>query len=552
MSLPSTPFFAGDCGTKYLQSKAFSDGHGWPRPISYPGTPYDPAKRYIPVSTSAAPGGIVSMYPVLFPLLCAPVIAISGGRLMLLMPFLGALTAALLAGWMAGGLGQKTMPVSAILLLATPLGFYAVNVFEHSLSVAFILAGLFAVTHRGNPSAASPLAWGVFGICLGTGFWIRSELAVLLPLCLAPIAFAAHEHRLSALTTSVVGVMASLATGSLIQRLTLGFWLPVHFSRVAERRVFDASFFASRKQSIQNLFSPDWATGVALIIWLIAFVIVLASKRKTGKAVRLFTLIAVFAGLAAAFGLPALRLLGGAKPTEAFPIRTATAVWVVLCALPISLTGEQAIPGVRKTRLLLGITATWLIIGGMLSSPVDGGFQWGARFYLPTVVIATLLLLTAPAATGAWEFWRRKALGLAIGMGIAIQLFGFALTYHVSLGNAKVLDAMLVTTRPGDVILTDTFFVPELAAPAWNDRIFLYWAMEERPDDLLFALQARGVKYWVFINIADNPRNSHSCQRYLSGLNRHIWSKQTESKYQVAARTILTERYAMRLESKFQ
>ncbi len=465
---------------------------------------------------------------------------------MLLFPFLGALAAALLAGRLAKNIGESGEAVSAICLLATPLAFYGVNFSEHSLSVAIVLAGLLAVVKWGDPAMAPHRAWTTLGIAFGLVFWVRSELAVLLPLVAMPIAFAPRRRGFLSAAVACAGAVAGLVAGSIVQHVTIGLWLPVHLTRCVERQVFNLSFAETRTMALNHLFAPDWVSALVLATWLIALSVVLASRERSGKLVRWLALIALASGLLAAIGLPALRFLGGAKPATAFPIRSVTTVWVVLSALPIALTGAKASEGQRRNRLLLGCTAAWLVVGGLLASPVDGGFQWGARFYLLTAVLSTLLLLTAPPAELPWERLRRASITIAVVAGIAVQFFGLAFSLHVSRGNAAVLKDLLESTQRGEVIITDTFFVPELAAPAWSERIFLYCSSPKTVTDLLGRLSSHGVTTWTFVNIADDPRDSHGLPNTVVGAGNCSWSRESIDVRLVATRTILIAHYRIR------
>ena len=76
--------------------------------------------------------------------------------------------------WLAPALGRRWSAAGGSLLaLGTPLFFYGVTVWEHSLTVALSLGAWLLLAH---PSASRAFA---AGLCIGIACWFREELVLM-------------------------------------------------------------------------------------------------------------------------------------------------------------------------------------------------------------------------------------------------------------------------------------------------------------------------------------------------------------------------------------
>ncbi len=542
-TLAPTAFFAGDAGPKYLQAAAFARHQSWPRTIPYPAHVIDPSFRYLPVSMTAVHGRAVSFFPFLFPLIAALGYPLAGRRALLVLPALAALIAAWLVGRLAARLGggqRAVLPTAALALAATPLMFYGSCIWAHSLVAAVVLGALELSLAALGSQAPRDGTWIAAGILAGIAGWIRTEGFLFLALAAVPFVWQRDRTGLRGSLAAGTGGLLGVAAGAVLQRLALGAWLPVHIVHVMDRHVFSVPFLTARFDTIRHLFVPDPWCGVALLIWFVA--LILAFWRPHAASTTLLAMTAIAAGLAAAIGAPVVRFLEGTSPASAFPVRSATAVWVLLAALPLALArARPRDPAPRRAAMVIGSVAAGFVLVFILASPVDGGYQWGARLFLPVVLMLTALLAARLAALRHPARLERAAIAATIAAAVLVQLFGMALLVHVTRGNAAFEAALASQTGPGETVVTDTFYLPELGAPIWSARRFLLLKSAHDVADLLGRLHAARVRTWVFASAGDVNL----------GLAPHIeraartcgWRLATTRVLQLPGRTLTLARY---------
>lgn len=508
LSLSPQAFFAGDSGSKYLQAEAFASGKGWPRAIPYPARELDPSLRYIPVSMVSVDGRLTSFFPYLFPLLAGAGLHLVGQRALLLVPAVAALVAAWWLGVLTKRLGggrSGAILAASIALAATPLMFYGACLWEHSLLAAVAVGAAERVVKAMERPAAGWSSWATAGFLAGVAGWVRTEGFVLLAIVVVPLLIQSLHHRVRATLSVSVGAALGVATGALVQEVVLGRWLPIHLvACIVNRNVYSGGFLADRLRTIRNIFTPDPWVGVALVVWVVALVVALRRKSFLRMASQTWGVLAVVAGLAAAVGAPLVRFMLGVSPSLAFPVRT-TATWVALSALPLVLAAVTPADqdGGGKRRFVAWLSA-WYVASFLLISPVDGGYQWGARIFLPVALWLTALMASRLPGLVSAARPLRLAIASAIAAGVLVQLLGLALLVHVTRGNHSLVEAFAKSTRPGEVVVTDTFYLPELAAPLWLRRRILFVGHEAELPRVLERLRKRGVTHWALATCDDS------------------------------------------------
>ena len=473
--LPADGFYCMDAGPKALQTAALLDSREVPRAFPYPGRTLDPQGDCLPDSMVRAGSGAVSLFPVLLPVLSAPALALGGPRALLLVPFLGAVAAAWLVGRLARRLAGPAAeaPAAVTALLATPLAFYALTYWEHAPACALALGALLALS-RGCDGEGGTATWWLGGALLALAAGMRSELVVLLPLAVVPLAAAPRGRRIAAAVAAATGVAAGGAAVALLQRAVLGSWLPLHVARNASLGKLPLHPPGEWLALLVKFFAPDAWCGAAAIMWATALAVAVVPGLRRRTAALPLALAAAAAVPAAALLPAAVRWLGGAQPTAAFLPHTATPTWLVLAPLPAVLLLAAPAPR-RPARVLLGCAAVWLVAASALVWPLpEDSAQWGARQWLVTVTAGTALLFGAPAAAGASRRLRRALVGGAAIAGALVTALGLALLLHAVRGNGALVARLLAATGPGEVIVTDTMYLPEFAAWAWRQRVLLY------------------------------------------------------------------------------
>src|SRR5699024_10959541 len=125
----------------------------------------------------------------------------------------------------------------------------------------------------------------------------------------------------------------------------------------------------------------------------------------------------------------------------------------------------------------LAVAAFVTVAGVVLTATNDGGAQWGTRYLL--VAAPPLLLLAAQGATQASGDGRWR--GPRLALLAVIQLAGAATSRnaYLELRGAKrnyegLVTAVASVVPPGGVIVTNAWWLDQIAATLHRTRTFLY------------------------------------------------------------------------------
>lgn len=444
-------------------------------------------------------GRLTVQYPVLFPLLAAPLYAWIGFTGLFLMNAI-AFAGVLLLTWRIGarllGDGRTALLGCAILALGTFAWDYAMAAWPHMLTLLFELAGFelaLASLHAGRPGIASgaappmdrpherPMAALLAGVLLGIAVGLRRDAVFFIPLAALPLMFA-EPPRIRSLVALLLGALPPLAVVGWLNWLRWGAWSPLSYGRV------ETGF---------RLLGLIGALGLAGLIVLALPPV----KRRAVRAVSarpLGALLVVGVVILALFALPAtnermLRMVDGFE-SLLFDLRgSATEIaggevfyFAVLYAgglkksllqslpwLPLLLvTGWQAWrePGRRPSAVLLLVPAA-VYVGIQVFFNRHGGMSLNLRYYLPALPFLSLL-----AASGFDTVWRASTVEgdprgdrvrvIASAAPVVAALLGWLVLrpggfVQPRAAAVAVLDAPLLIAA-----LTTTAAVVWLAAPA--------------------------------------------------------------------------------------
>jgi hypothetical protein len=500
--LPGGAPFSIDAGAKTLQTLAFARDHGWPRPIPYPAAALDPDGRFLPPFLVPASGGAASVYPVLFPLAAAPLALVGGVRALKGLPFVAGLATAWMVGLLVRRLtgGGSPAPPAAIALLATPLAFYSLTFWEQTLAALLVLAALLLVIGRveAEPLGA-PVRWAGAGALLGLACWVRTELLVLVPLVLAVPLLLDRWAGLRAALTGGGGAAAGALAGAVVQRLTLGVWLPLHL-------VYHTAPFARGGHLLEECIAtflgsmtPDPVTAVASLVWVAAVVAALHPRTRTTPASRLLGAVAVVAAVVAALIAPGLRWLAGVRPTEAFPYAAPVAAWILLAPLPLAIAARTERVRDRRWQIV-ALLALLFVVAVSLAKPARSP-EWGHRLLLPSVLLATAALLALEPLSARAPRLVRGATLAALAAAVVVQAGGVVLLGHGTAIHAGLVRSVLAATADHEVIVTDTAMLPLGAGADFASRRFLFCASDGAFAQALGRLSAIGEAGFAFASV---------------------------------------------------
>jgi hypothetical protein len=158
---------------------------------------------------------------------------------------------------------------------------------------------------------------------------------------------------------------------------------------------------------------------------------------------------------------------------------------------------------VRPLYMIAAVAA----LGVLATAPNDGGAQWGPRYLL--VATPAVLLLAAETATMAFRM--RQALTVALAITVTIASLVVTRRAYRELRASKQEYAQLVDSldagrRGAGTILTDLWWIDQIAAPLGTDVTFLFVSSAERAGDLGRRLEARGIHDFVLVRSTTESR----------------------------------------------
>ncbi len=543
-TLPTVGLFSADSGPKYWQTVAFAEGKGLPRVFEYPARTIDPDFRQIPAFTAPLDEGLASIYPVLFPLLSSVPLQVVGDRGIRWVPWLAGVLAAWCVGVAASRIRGQAVTgwVAASALAATPLAFYSATFWEHSLAALVITGGFLLVLGPDQDHFRGMGSWVVLGFLLGMGFWIRTEVVFLAPLLLAPVFFDGLRYGVARTSAASVACVAGLALGGLVQFLMLGSWVPLHVSYHVDSSFRTQPFFVSRLESVLNFIAPHWSCGLATIVWVMALTVVLTRRGSRNRFGLVLGVVAVISSLWAAFAVPALRWVEGARPTEAFPFAAPAATWVLLSALPVVVWGHGRDAGRDQRRLLLGFAAAWLPFAIFLSRAIRS-FEWGGRLFVPSALLLVIVMGSFPTGDQRWQPLRRGLVIVALVAGLAVQALGLVLLRHGAVTHHVINDEVMRFSDPGEPVISDAYLVGLVAERGWFKRKYLYCTGQTGLTDLVAHFRRQNLERWTYATVLQAPGERLVLGETVVGSDGQRWLLVNRLRRSVGSRTVELRKY---------
>jgi hypothetical protein len=446
--LPAGAFFSGDSGVKLI---ATLDA------IGHPSRPFeadlprigDRTNTFVDPMVLPHGGHAHVLQSPLFPPLTAPLVAAFGLRGAYIWPAVAFVALVpLCAATRRQLLPDTSWPLLAwIVVVANPLIFYALEFWEHAPAVALLAAGttVLAPSLDGSGSRAR-VALG--GALVGGGILLRPEgawYAVGLGLVLGPRRWLPFGG----------GAAALLLPGAAANYVHFGNPLGAHASAVLSP-VGDEFLGARFERTLDWLVLDSTLGGVGL---LLVFAAGFAGRFAVDiRARQLLSLagVAIVAVVAAQRGLQTEAMVQG------FPL-------ALLVLMPASTASANAVR--------LGVAAMVAVVGIVLTAPNDGGAQWGARYLL--IAAPPLLLLAGRGATEAIGNGRWRAPRIVL---LAVVLLAGAMTsraaYQELRGTKRNYEGLVMAVSaavpPGGVIVTNAWWLDQIAAALHGTRTFLY------------------------------------------------------------------------------
>jgi hypothetical protein len=406
-----------------------------------------------------------------------------------------------------------------VLGLTTPLAFYGLVFWDHTLVAMLVLLALWWVVPEGREDGARRLF--LAGLTFGLAAWFRPETMLAFSALPGAMLLARRLPGWKPLLWLATGGAAALIPLFLFNQLAYGFFLGPHVLVAGHVTYIGGGLAAQwrrRTEWAALLLAPRWRGALAAI----AALLLLRLAGRWPPLARRRRLLTISSLLLAAAGIGILlRLADGLQASI-----LATAPLALLLLLPTPESCPESVeappqrpasdPGARTPggrgpmSQFLGLFALLYLFLAFLAGIPDGGVQWGPRLLLPAVAplaIAGFLRLAdwterpIPAAPRAALF---AAFLLLSAAGLVSEIRGLRAIHSANEASRGVVEAVIQTGQR-TVVCSDTA-VASLLAPIFY-RGYLVFRAETagRLEQLVARLARHRLGGFVLIDRPERP-----------------------------------------------
>ncbi len=436
LSLPDRPvFWSPDEGGKYLTLHQMVTTGDWSAPLPYPAAPIDPRLDYVPLLYwLRVDNAIYSWWPSWFPALSSEPYQLLGVRGLFLVPIVSALLIGL-SVYAAVASISKRAALGALLAvaLASPVWFYGLTFWEHTLHSLLVLLGFGAALRGMTTDRARWFA--LSGLLLGLAFYLRLETVVFIgTIGLLIGGWLIDRLRRRAATRSIfinalvfgMSVIIAVTPFLVHNQLVEGHPLGRH-NAAAVTRTVDRALSYARESALEIV--PNVVVGsvghqgvdlIPSLRWL--FVLAVIGCFASGWLLRRGLDVPVYVAALALMALSGFVLL---SPEDYSSIHG-----LVLIAPYLVFAGWGLHPAADRVTRLWGVIAAvggglYVIATAVGGWAAQGGLQWGPRYALPLMAVMVIA-----AARGSHAIWIDAAIPIGmkrvvIGCMIILVLIGF-------------------------------------------------------------------------------------------------------------------------------
>ena len=484
--LPPDAFWITDGGNKWMVLVNFLR-HGTAEMVN-PAAALDPDNRLFPDAVfhfQMWGGAVRSVFPEVFPVLCAPLFAWLGFPGLYLPAFLGGVLTVFFAVKSFRSVPQSVMTAA---LSATPLLFYSVCFWEMTPALAFAMASLWCF--RRDRSGAA-------GAVLALGLWLRPEMYFLAAAWGAALL---REKDWRSLRHFAAGFAAALLPYWVFQWWSYGNLLGIHgagyYTHNAAGETVTA-FLCSHLANYQTYFFRFAVDGAApWWCWFAVLAAALTAGYFRSKSMRYIVLAASLVlgavDLTAFYRTPEMVMASvvtiGLFPGQCYLIGAA-AFWRDL------LTDRN-----RFCRMTAGMVAAFLVLVPPLLTSHDMGIIWGPRHFL--FVLIPVMGLYLRQLLRQKDRWMAVLAAGTLLIAVLLQLCGVTALHTMKTNNRMLTEFLAEKTEY--VVVSDLYFLPMQTPERFFDRRWLYVSGDDDLPVLLESLAAGNVKKMDLI-VSQNP-----------------------------------------------
>lgn len=456
--LPPDAWFSGDSGVKLIATRGVLAHPERPMAVDIPPALAGAAAEFPQPFLALHGDHLHPMTPPLLPILTAPFVALFGLHGLYVLPALGWLVSVPLTARLARAVGARASPAAVVLagIVASPLLFYGLELWEHAPAVAAVL-GAAVLVFSSRPAPARALAAGA---CAGLAALLRPE-AIWWAVA---IASAGSLHHRAIRWVVPFGAGAGLLLAPLVgyNLLHFGSFGGVHVG--SNVTALGQGWLAERASFVSMWFLPT-RTVTCVLAWMLAAAHAVAwlSRRSTSGRGGPVGDVAWLVGLLSILLLMSALAQGQEERAN---------LWRVFPAGLLAL-----LPGVTMTpaRRLLWILALLPVAGVLLTTGVHGGGQWGPRYILPVVPFLLILAIDSLGALGArferaiiWLGFAAVVISLVVGRTAYRDLRGSKRMY------ADLAHDTAAQLQGASYVVTDVWWLGQMHAAVIDPDRILY------------------------------------------------------------------------------
>ena len=438
--LPKQSFWGLDNGFKFQGARAFAETGQIG--VAYTGADFDPSGGFRPM---VYPYGVMNgtlqlpVFSVLFILICGFFLRFLGYYGAYLPPLIGGITCLAAAWWMwvrfRPALDGRIYLI--ILGLGSPLLFYSLTLWEHSLSMTFVILSFVFLIQKHDPEIEperGPLGWEVtvagFLVALATAFRTEAVFWAAIPIFF----WRATDRPLQDIGRYFIGLAAGMGGLLLLNNWATDTMLPLHVqSNIRINQMLNyKQLFISRldnffRMSLQGF--KDYYLSVVLLTPLLLTVFWRGWRRERDWGYYLAGAILVVWGIY-------FFTMHNVTDYTAYTMFTGGILWVV----PFTALSLLPIKGRHLERywgyLWLSPLMFFVIVAAF--TPTVRGIHWGPRFILQALPL--LLLVASVRAVRWWNHYpvTRPVIILLVLISIGNQLYSYDILYTTRRDNREL------------------------------------------------------------------------------------------------------------------
>jgi hypothetical protein len=499
--LPGKGLWVVDNADKFLQVKAIIASDYSDYSISWPGQVIDPNFKYKPIPDPFSyvhNGKLFPVFPPFFATVSSVFFKALGFRGLCVLPLLSSLV-------MLGGIaaivralgGDEASMRLAILIagLCTPIWFYSVVFWEHTVAACLSVWALFFYLRFGGSNSHRDL---VVGSILGAlAVYFRDEMYLF---CGVLVACAGYWHNPRGLRPiAIAGATMVLALIPLwsFQWKTAGHPLGYHVGSLMASESGVLGHLLARPAVFYNLFVAStrhyWlsflVSGPFLVLLLLNPRL---SRSRHDLAVPVFSLVALGCSIVSLVGY--FRSAGAIDYMVASSNSFLTVAPVLILAFLRLGTSDDRSARARGMRRIWIVAVTYCAVYAVFAPELgSAGMHWGNRLLLGVYPLFGLLAAVNLADWGRGVGRRPWALGivaLVVALSLAAQVYSLTLLAKKEDFSQRLNQA--IHDRPEKVIITRVQWVPLDLYSEFSDRMIFLTETKQDFDDLIQRLAGAG------------------------------------------------------------